>query len=45
MVPISAAIVIPEIGLALTPISPVMREETDDKEESEHDDEQWRRAG
>ena len=30
-VPISAAMVMPEIGLALTPISPVMREETTTK--------------
>ena len=38
-VPIRAAIVIPEIGLALTPITPVMRDETDDEEETEDDDE------
>ena len=30
-VPISAAMVMPEIGFALTPISPVMREETTTK--------------
>ncbi len=31
VVPISAAMVIPEIGLALTPISPVMRDDTTTK--------------